>query len=165
MVDYTVLIGDAPEIISYEGYDFAKEEKVYYAGNEFHNSPITVDEDGYIYIVTQEKVSRELTTSIEDIMYDFPDDCICWMWCDEYDCDFGETTDCPVCNAFREFEAIFKEGSSLEYVLYKFDSSLEEKDKFIIASVQGANPYNSRTIAIEIDDDGNIYVGGGTEKI
>lgn len=164
MVDYTVLIGDAPEIISYEGYDFAKEEKVYYAGNEFHNSPITVDEDGYIYIVTQEKVSRELTTSIEDIMYDFPDDCICWMWCDEYDCDFGETTDCPVCNAFREFEATFKEGSSLEYVLYKFDSSLEEKDKFIIASVQGANPYNSRTIAIEIDDDGNIYVGGGTEK-
>jgi hypothetical protein len=163
MVDYTVLIGDGPTY-SPEDYDFAKEEKVHYAGNSFHNSPITTDAKGNIYIVTQEKVSRELTTSIEDIMYDFPDDCICWMWCDEYDCDFGDTTDCPVCNAFREFEATFKEGSSLEYVLYKFDSSIEEKHKFIIASVQGANPYNSRTIAIEIDDDGYIYVGGGTEK-
>jgi len=163
MVDYTVLIGEGPEFINYEGYDFAKEEKTYYAGNSVYNSPIAVDKDGNIYIVTQEETSRQLTTSIEDIMYDFPDDCICWMWCDEYECDFGDTIDCPVCNAFREFESTFVEGKSLDFVLHKFDSSLKEKNEFTIASVKGANPSNSRAIAIEIDDDGNIYVGGGTE--
>lgn len=162
MVDYTVLVGDSPTIIDYEGYDFAKEEKVYLAGNQSYNSPIAIDGNGNIYIVTQEKVSRSLTTSIEYIMWEF-DDCICDLGCDEEECDWGGTTDCPVCNAFREFEAGFDEGSSLEYVLYKFDNSLGEIDSFTIASAQGVNSYNNRVVAIEIDDEGNIFLGGGTE--
>ena len=163
MVDYTVLIGEGPEFINYKGYDFAKEEKTYYAGNSSYNSPIAVDKNGNIYIVTQEEASRSLTTSIEWIMYDFYDDCICEFYCDDEECDMGLTEDCPVCNAFREFEATFVEGKSVDFVLYKFDSSLNKKKEFTIASAQGANPTNSRAVAIEIDDDGSIYVGGGTE--
>ena len=133
MVDYTVLIGEGPEFINYKGYDFAKEEKTYYAGNSSYNSPIAVDEDGNIYIVTQEEASRSLTTSIWDISWDF-DDCICEFYCDDEECDMGLTEDCPVCNAFREFEATFVEGKSVDFVLYKFDSDLQEIDKFTIAS-------------------------------
>lgn len=148
-------------------YVFAAKDAKSYAGDNTYNGALATDAKGNVYIAVTEKASNQLKYfDYGELCEEFSDDCICygggWM-CDEDGCDYGDTEDCPVCNAYREFVKDFKEGSTKGVVVYKFDSGLNKVGEFKVGEFASKN---TGTIddplahGLAVDNAGNIYVGG-----
>ncbi len=163
-----VIIGSAAEDIEYEGYVFAQKEAVYYAGDSTYNGAVTTDAAGNIYVaVTEKATTSALYDYYSDLAMDL--DCICYGYgwdCDDYWCDYGDTTDCEACNAFREFNEEFTAGATKGITVYKFDSKLKKVKTFQLgsfASSQSGTIDDPWAHGISVDASGNIYVGGSTK--
>lgn len=162
-----VIGGALSEDIEQNGYVFGKKEAAYSAGDSTYNGAVTTDSAGNVYVaVTEKATSSALYDEYWELEGNF-DDCTCEdIWsCDESECDSGDTTDCPVCNAFRTFNETFRSGGTKTITLYKFTSELKPAGSLILggyASTSTSTLDDPWAHGIAVDGNGNIYAGGAT---
>ena len=107
-----VIGGSEPEAIQKDGYTFGEIASEYYAGDVTYNGALTTDAEGNIYVAVTENSSKE---ALYEDYWDLPENiegCICeneGYFCNEDGCESGTVDNCPVCNAFRNFQAEFQE--------------------------------------------------------
>lgn len=170
----TAVIASGQKQIQVDGYTFGEESSEYYAGDSTYNGALTTDAAGNVYVAVVENASKE---ALYDYYWDLAgygesdpvDGCICGddiFSCDENGCS-GGITDCPVCNAFREFQKEFEGSSTTGITVFKFDSDLNQQDSFKIAELPLTSTGTIHQPAVQgiaVDADGAIYVGGSTPK-
>lgn len=163
-----VIGGSEPEAIQKDGYTFGEIASEYYAGDVTYNGALTTDAEGNIYVAVTENSSKE---ALYEDYWDLPENiegCICeneGYFCNEDGCESGTVDNCPVCNAFRNFQAEFQGGNTTGITVFKFNKNLEKQGSFKLAELpltSTGTRYQPVAQGIAVDTDGNIYVGGST---